>query len=154
MKKCFKCGIEKELSEFYVHKRMADGHLNKCIECTKNDVSMHREENIEKIKEYDRIRGRSPKRLKMNRERSRNAAPEQKKKISESKKRWREANKEKRAAQVILGNAIRSGRVKKPEYCSECGSDGRINGHHDDYCFPLTVKWLCCKCHGKTHRRF
>lgn len=39
MKKCFKCGIEKDLSEFYKHKQMGDGHLGKCILCTKNDVS-------------------------------------------------------------------------------------------------------------------
>jgi len=46
MKKCFKCGIEKDLSEFYVHPRMGDGHLNKCKECTKNDVHRDYRKNI------------------------------------------------------------------------------------------------------------
>jgi hypothetical protein len=37
-KKCFKCGQIKSINNFYVHKKMLDGHINKCIDCTKNDV--------------------------------------------------------------------------------------------------------------------
>ena len=54
MKVCFKCFAEKPLSDFYVHKAMADGHLNKCKDCTKKDVFRHREMNLEKVREYDR----------------------------------------------------------------------------------------------------
>jgi len=37
MKICFRCNIEKPLTEYYKHKQMGDGHLNKCKDCTKSD---------------------------------------------------------------------------------------------------------------------
>ena len=43
MKTCFKCNKEKELSDFYKHKQMGDGHLNKCKVCTRDDVNSRKE---------------------------------------------------------------------------------------------------------------
>ncbi len=69
--------------------------------------------------------------------------------------RWLEANADKRAAHVILGNAVRRGDVKRPSLCEKCnqpptGEKG-LHGHHDDYTKPLDVVWLCAKCHVQHH---
>lgn len=60
IKKCFKCGKEKPLSEFYVHKQMGDGHLNKCKECTRADVKKRYDElsQFDEFLEKERERGR------------------------------------------------------------------------------------------------
>lgn len=39
IKKCFKCLLEKNVSQFYPNHRMKDGYLNKCKDCTKIDCS-------------------------------------------------------------------------------------------------------------------
>jgi hypothetical protein len=44
---CFKCKTNKPLTEYYVHAQMGDGHLNKCIECAKNDARVQYGKNMQ-----------------------------------------------------------------------------------------------------------
>ena len=45
MKECIKCGELKEISEYHKHKRMKDGHLNKCKSCVVKNVAAWRKTN-------------------------------------------------------------------------------------------------------------
>jgi len=57
-KPCTKCGIEKELSEFYTDKRMKDGVRSRCKACVIEDKAQYWRENKEKLRvrqsEYNR----------------------------------------------------------------------------------------------------
>lgn len=60
IKKCFKCSEVKVITDFYPHKQMGDGYLNKCILCAKNDEKLRQKklrENPEYV-ERERKRGR------------------------------------------------------------------------------------------------
>jgi hypothetical protein len=68
----------------------------------------------------------------------------------ELKKAWIEKNKVKRAAHIITGNAIRDGRLVKAP-CEIC-SNQSVEAHHDDYNYPMDVRWLCKKHHAEHHK--
>ena len=59
---------------------------------------------------------------------------------------------EKQSARFTLNNAVRDGKIIKPEACEACGERGLIHGHHDDYSKKLEVRWLCAPCHSELHR--
>lgn len=150
MKICRDCSQEKPITEFYKHAKMADGHLNKCIECVKARVSKHREANIEKMREYDRKRSMLPHRVEARKE------YQQTEEGKIAKKRAMEAYHKKYplkyAAHIVTQNRIRNGKLKPAESCSVCNSTESIEAHHDDYTKPLEVRWLCVKCHKEWHR--
>lgn len=132
MKTCFKCNLEKPLDDFYNHPQTADGKLNKCKDCSKRDSRDRRIANIEYYRAYDRKRG------------SRQSA--------EYRREYRERNPKKYKAVTAVNNAVRDGKLVKPESCQECGIKTRIHGHHDDYDKKLEVIWLCPVCHKERHK--
>ena len=137
MKKCFKCGNEKPLTDFYRHSKMADGHLNKCKDCAKRD--MHESRHVkhrERVLAYDRERGKQPHRLEMQR------------RITAE---WTQKHPRERKAQLALGNAVRSGAVKPWPVCAMPQCDQKPEAHHPDYDAALNVVWLCRAHHMQAH---
>lgn len=161
-KTCFKCLENKPLSEYYKHKQMGDGYLNKCKECAKKDVLKRerilRETNPDWIKK-ERLRCRKKdhknrhlKHFKNKKELNEDfyTVPftvEQRKEIErlhtlENSRKF----PEKRAV------------YRKIRYCIEKGELGNVdpgyNRHHWSYKkeHALDVIVLSTKDHGKAHR--
>ena len=129
------CKKIKPLSEFYYDK--ANGRkYSQCRTCS----NMKRKERYYRDVEETR-------RLKAE-EARRNYNPE--KELAKYRKRYAE-HPEQCNARTKLQYAIKTGRVIKPDSCSQCGSTRRVSGHHEDYSKPLEVIWLCQVCHSAVH---
>lgn len=134
MKTCFKCGVQKSVDSFYAHPMMADGHLGKCKDCAKADVTANRAKRTQYYREYDKIRFQRP---------------ERKRQILDSLARQNKAHPEKNKARHAVSNAIRAGKLtRKP--CEVCG-DEKSQAHHTDYSKPFDVQWLCFRHHRAEH---
>jgi hypothetical protein len=127
---------------------MADGHLNKCKNCTKKAVRKNYRKNKDHYRKYDAVRAMLPHRVKA---RNEYAKTEQGRKARQrATATYREKHPEKSKAVYAVSNAVRDGRlIKKP--CVFCGKK-RVHGHHCDYSKPLDVVWLCSKHHVWVHR--
>ena len=147
MKICFVCNQAKPLSDYYAHKRMADGHLNKCKECTKRQVHERRMRLEQDPKWMAKEAARHREKSNAYRESGRHKPD--KTRVSQAAKEWRARNQGKRAAHMAVQYALRRGDMIRGA-CEVCG-DAKTHGHHDDYSQPLSVRWLCAKHHGAEH---
>ncbi len=132
MKHCNSCNKDKDLYEFGKRSASIDGLAAKCKSCQKH---------------YDSMRLRDPKRMKARRDYQR--TEKGKAAHNRAAKNWVDKNAIKRAAHIMVGNAIKGGRVTKMP-CEICGAKDS-HGHHDDYAKPLSVRWLCDTHHNEWH---
>ena len=134
-KQCFKCLTIKPLNEFYKHQAMADGHVNKCKLCNKNDVTNNRNAKIDYYRAYDLKRSKEPERYKT---------------ASAISAAWRQSDTRRTKCHNAITRAIRSGKLIK-QSCVRCGNEKSL-AHHEDYDKPLDVIWLCQPCHKQRHK--
>ena len=64
-------------------------------------------------------------------------------------KEYRAANEDKYKAHMLVGSAVKTGRIAKLP-CLICGSEN-TEAHHPDYSSPLDVIWLCAAHHKQAH---
>lgn len=134
-KECFKCKTVKPFDCFYKHSKMADGYLNKCKDCTKNDTYLNRIQNLEQRRAYDRERSKNSERIKAH---------------AEINRSWRSEDRRRGIAHNSVLRAIKAGNLVRLS-CVKCGEKKSV-AHHEDYDKPLDVVWLCQPCHSQRHK--
>jgi hypothetical protein len=102
MKKCIKCKIEKDYSEFYTAKANRDGFSGICKTCKKEQVLLYREANLDVVKQ------------KVNEYRKDNLST-----AKEYNKKWREENKEYKKIkdkEYQIKNSVKLKETRKKRY--------------------------------------
>lgn len=161
MKRCSHCLMEKSETDFSRNRNNRDGLQYWCKGCRSGHYVLNRTrinaknrawaiEHPEAIRETSkRWRERHPdQRLEVLR-----ASAERHREENNARSRtYAVNNREKRQAQKKVQNAIASGQLKRATQCSICcDSNSTIHAHHDDYSRPLSVRWLCSRCHNRHH---
>lgn len=162
---------------------ISDGYQPRCKECTniyrrtpeqRKAISLRQiqylsnPENLVKKKKADRQYAQTEQGKKAHAKACAKYTKTQKGKATMSKisKKYRQTQKyknavnkhrlkfpEKRQANIIIMNALRAGKIIRPNHCSICNKICVPEGHHPDYSNPLDVVWMCKNCHTAIHWR-
>lgn len=132
-KLCRSCGEVKQASDFHIRAASVDGLSAKCKQCQRT---------------YDHARLNKPSRVAARKAYAKTEQGLERGRVA--KRAWAARNPLKRHAHVVVGNALRDGKLnRKP--CEVCGNV-KSEAHHDDYSKPLLVVWLCDTHHKARHR--
>jgi 5-formyltetrahydrofolate cyclo-ligase len=104
----------------------------------------------ERIRARDRKRGSDPKRIAA--QKLYQQTPAGKEASRRAKAAYYFRFKEKAVARNWVNNALRDGKIEKPESCSRCGKSGILEAHHPDYSKPTEVLWVHDRCHKIIHK--
>ena len=140
---CRSCADTLPASGFYA------SNLHHCKECVKAGVRKNRADNIDHYRSYDRKRYREDDARRQHCKDMGKTIPMSV--LVERNKVKRLAEPHKYKARNAVNNALRNGRIEKGNDCFFCGSQTKLQAHHQDYSRPLDVFWLCPPCHGKLH---
>ena len=93
-------------------------------------VAAYREENIDRIRQYDRERGH--------------------RQTVEYKRLYRIRDPRRSHCGWAVYHAVKTGKLKR-QPCELCGA-ARSVAHHESYDQPLAVRWLCQLHHKERHK--
>lgn len=159
---CNNCQTKKGIKEFYKSKCSGTGRTSQCKECIKSKMRIYHHKNKEARHAYKNAW------YEKNTERARRQIYEWKKENPMYMKQWHQQNKDKNNNNIKAWHkrhphyvkchkeyrlAVRTGKLIRPDNCMICNKEGKIEGHHHDYSKPLTVVWVCKKCHSDIHAK-
>lgn len=159
---CNKCSTEKPIKEFYKKKDSKTGRSSYCKVCIRGQMRKYHHENREQRISYKKEW------YEKNKEEAREKIYAWKKENPEYMRQWHEQNKDKHAANIKrwhekhphylkchkeFRSALKQGKLFRPDRCSLCNREGKIEGHHHDYSKPLDVVWVCKECHNDIHAK-
>jgi uncharacterized OB-fold protein len=134
-KTCYACKAVLPIEEFYKHPKSAGGVMGKCKACHRAHITANRWNNLERIRQYDRDRGKQP---------HRKAAQ-----VQRTKKKRQSDSRYMRCHNAVA-RALKKGVLQRSN-CERCGHEKSM-AHHDSYDHPLQVMWLCQPCHKQRHK--
>lgn len=154
-KRCPTCTKPKILDDFYKNRSRPDGVSSQCKLCCLAYQKRHSQTDGFKAKKrkWDTTYLATPRGKRVHAQ-ARNAYSKTEKGREVNRTAaliYSEDNPEKRKAQQILNNAIRDGKIERPERCAKCDEKKFVEAHHEDYSKPLDVDWWCKKCHTAYH---
>lgn len=176
MKKCSKCEIEKNETEFWVRKNRKSGVNSECKTCAslrrrsldkekinkqqrewrkKNPGyatkinSEYQKKNKEKVNEYHREW------YQKNKDKFREQRSHQRERINSWARGYtkKEEVRFKLNANGLLNYHVKRGNIVKPQSCQICSEVRKLESHHHDYKKPLDIIWICIPCHKAIHKR-